>query len=78
MFYTGGIKGTEELRSLDWTWRDHEDGIFGKLKGRTRWVKLVDLAAGDGTVESDLEFLKRGWEGELTEYVSPIYLFVRE
>jgi len=64
---TGNIKGTTELRSLDWTWRDHEDGIFGKLKGRTRWIRLGDLKAGDGTEESDLPFLTGGWEGGLDD-----------
>ena len=66
---SGGIKGTEEKRTLDWNWRDHEDGIFGKLKGRSRFVKLSDLSAGEGTVESDLDFLTKGWEGGMSEYV---------
>lgn len=66
---SGGIKGTEEKRTLDWGWRDHEDGIFGKLKGRSRWIKLSDLSAGEGTMETDIDFLTKGWEGGLSEYV---------
>lgn len=49
---TGGIKGTSEHRLLDWTAREHEDHIFGKLQGKNRWVSLDDI-------EDD--FLKEGW-----------------
>jgi len=49
---TGGIKGTTELRELDWTEREHEDHIFGKLKGKSRWLNL-------DSVED--EWLKEGW-----------------
>ena len=51
---TGGISGTTENRTLDWTYRDHKDGIFGSVKGKSRWVKLVDV--------DDDEFLKTGWD----------------
>ena len=49
---TGGIKGTTELRQLDWQEREHEDHIFGKLKGQTRWCTLDMI---------DDSFLKEGW-----------------
>ncbi|CZR61253.1 uncharacterized protein PAC_11149 [Phialocephala subalpina] len=49
---TGGIKGTTELRILDWEKREHEDHVFGKLKGRSRWIDL------SGVEDS---FLKDGW-----------------
>jgi len=53
---TGGIKGTTELRELDWQEREHEDHVFGKLKGRSRWLGL------DGVEDP---FLKDGWlEGD--------------
>ncbi|KAG0647604.1 hypothetical protein D0Z07_6860 [Hyphodiscus hymeniophilus] len=53
---TGGIKGTSELRELIWEFKEHEDHIFGKLKGRSRWLNI-------DAVEDD--FLKDGWlEGE--------------
>lgn len=35
---TGGIKGTTEARTLDYTYREHEDHIFGSLRGRSRWL----------------------------------------
>lgn len=53
---TGGIKGTTELRELNWEFREHEDHLFGKLKGKSRWCGL-DVANDD--------FLKEGWlEGD--------------
>ena len=59
---TGGISGTTENRTLDWEYRDHKDGIFGEVKGKSRWVKLSD-------VEDDNEFLKKGWLDEGDKYV---------
>lgn len=50
---TGGIKGTTEKRVLDWQTREHEDHLFGKLTGRSRWISL-DM------VEDP--FLKENWE----------------
>lgn len=53
---TGGIKGTSEIRTLDWVEREHNDHIFGDLKGKNRWCTL-DVP--------DDAFLKDGWlEGE--------------
>lgn len=63
---TGGIKGTTELRELDWEEREHEDHIFGKLKGRSRWVSLDqvnDAWAKEGWLTGDKE--KGGPEGQL-------------
>lgn len=51
---SGGISGTTENRTLDWTYRDHKDGIFGSVKGKSRWVALKDV--------DDNDFLKTGWE----------------
>ena len=51
---TGGIKGTTELRTLDWVTRLHADHIFGKLDSRSRWV----VVEGDQVED---EFLKKGW-----------------
>ncbi|CAG8951310.1 hypothetical protein HYFRA_00008060 [Hymenoscyphus fraxineus] len=55
---SGGIKGTSETRTLDWTLRPHEDYVFGKIEGKARWVTLSD--AGDdfqkqGFLETDEE-----------------------
>ncbi|TAQ90996.1 hypothetical protein B7494_g739 [Chlorociboria aeruginascens] len=54
---SGGISGTSERRTLDWTEREHEDHIFGKLTGKTRWLDL-------DAVEDP--YMKDGWlsEGE--------------
>ncbi|MCJ1298481.1 hypothetical protein MMC08_001271 [Hypocenomyce scalaris] len=59
---TGGISSTTENRTLDWQYREHKDGIFGEVKGKSRWVKLSD-------VEDDNEFLKTGWLDEGDEHV---------
>lgn len=58
---TGGIKGTQELRALDWTERSHDDHIFGKLKGKSRWI-----ATGSPEYEALDQFMRDGWleEGE--------------
>lgn len=57
---TGGIS-TTELRTLDWQVRDHEDRVFGKVNGQTRWVKLEDV--------DDDDFLKTGWDDLEGEHV---------
>lgn len=55
---TGGIKGTAELRTLNWTERSHSDHIFGDLKGKSRWITLENPEITD-------EYLKEGWlEGQ--------------
>ncbi len=58
---TGGISGTTENRTLDWTYGDHTDGIFGSVKGKSRWVKLSD-------VDED-EFIKTGFDDLEGEHV---------
>jgi len=63
---TGGIKGTTELRILDWAERAHEDHIFGSLKGKTRWLNMdtiEDPFQKDGWLMGDEE--KAGPNGEL-------------
>ncbi len=57
----GGISGTTENRTLDWTYRDHKDGIFGSVKGKSRWVALKDV--------DDDDFLKTGWESADGDFV---------
>lgn len=61
---TGGIKGTTELRELNWTFRDHEDHLFGNLKGRSRWITLDNPEIPDS-------FLKEGWLEEDAENGGP-------
>lgn len=50
-----------ENRTLDWEYREHTDKIFGKVKGKSRWVKLGDV--------DDDEFLKTGWDDLEGEHV---------
>lgn len=58
---TGGINGTTELRTLDWTFHDHKDSVFGACEGKSRWVKLEDV--------DDDEFLKTGWDDMEGEHI---------
>jgi len=55
---TAGIKGTEELRTVNGEWRDHEDHIFGAVKGTTKWIKISDLKDSD----PDEAFLNKDWD----------------
>ncbi|KAI9445315.1 hypothetical protein H4582DRAFT_1806344 [Lactarius indigo] len=49
---TGGVPGTFENRTLDWTPREHNDHLFGPVVGKSRRVKLDEL---------DNEYLRKGW-----------------
>ncbi|EDN10255.1 predicted protein [Histoplasma mississippiense (nom. inval.)] len=49
---TGGVRGTSELRVLDWSERPHQDHIFGSLTGQSRFCKAdasasASASAGD-------------------------------
>jgi len=57
---TGGIKGTSEHRTLDWTERSHTDHIFGNLTGKTRFLSLSHPELTDS-------FLKDGWLEDAAE-----------
>ncbi|KAI1465683.1 uncharacterized protein F4812DRAFT_437105 [Daldinia caldariorum] len=55
---TAGLRGTAENRCLDYVFREHSDWLFGKVRGRSRWVGAGELAA---LVEAeDGEFRKTG------------------
>ena len=56
--------GTTENRTLDYAWREHEDRIFGKVKGRSRWVKLAEV--------DDDDFLKTGYDDVEGEHVQAL------
>lgn len=78
---TGGIKGTSEERTLDWTYRPHSDWLFGPLRGRSRMTTLAALleetkaggeAKDEGRRFEDAEWLVKGWldetkDGEVVE-----------
>ncbi|KAI1802451.1 hypothetical protein F4811DRAFT_397834 [Daldinia bambusicola] len=70
---SAGLKGTAENRCLDYAFREHGDWLFGRVRGRSRWVGAEELAAlvggpegefrKSGAVEDD--FVARDWlEGE--------------
>jgi hypothetical protein len=60
---TGGIKGSTELRTLDWNERSHSDNTFGDVVGKSRWV-----AQGSPEWAELDEYHKEGW---LDEKVGP-------
>lgn len=55
---TGGIKGTEEKRTLDSVERGHKDHIFGNVVGKTKRCKVEEV---------EDEYLKTGWETAMVE-----------
>jgi len=56
---SGGISGTSERRILDWTYREHEDHIFGALLGKSRRLKMKDITD---------PFLKNDWLPDTVEH----------
>ncbi|KAE9986332.1 hypothetical protein Vi05172_g287 [Venturia inaequalis] len=60
---TAGIKGTSEHRVVEGGWSEHEDHIFGAVKGITTWEKLSELKDSD----PDEAFLKQGWSPSTVE-----------
>lgn len=61
-----GIPGTSENRTLDWTFRDHDDYLFGPVLGKSRRANVDEI---------ENEFLKEGWlpdtvqDGVINSYV---------
>jgi hypothetical protein len=58
---TGGIQGTKECRTLDWTEREHVDHIFGKLNGRSRHftgINALEVQTSVGKPEADAKVVK--------------------
>lgn len=56
---TGGIKGTDENRILDWQERPHSDHIFGNVVGQSRRREIMDV---------DDDFLSKGWDDTTKEH----------
>ncbi|KFH44515.1 hypothetical protein ACRE_047080 [Hapsidospora chrysogenum ATCC 11550] len=50
-----GLSSTHEKRCLDETFRPHEDWLFGKCRGKAKWLSIDEI---------DDEFLKSNWEVE--------------
>ncbi|KAL0631711.1 hypothetical protein Q9L58_009425 [Maublancomyces gigas] len=73
---TGGIKGTTENRTLDWTEREHEDHLFGKLAAKSRRLDIEQVEAGflkdgflpeakkDGVIESFVVNHENQWSAQ--------------
>ncbi|KAI3323456.1 hypothetical protein HD806DRAFT_87908 [Xylariaceae sp. AK1471] len=40
-----GLKGTSELRTLDWQPREHSDWLFGRVEGRSKFITAEELTA---------------------------------
>ncbi|OCK73156.1 hypothetical protein K432DRAFT_430726 [Lepidopterella palustris CBS 459.81] len=57
---TGGIKGTTEVRVLDWKYAPRTDYVFGDVSARTRLIKLDEVAAEGEFDAEDVAFLKEG------------------
>ena len=45
---TGGINGTTELRTLNWQATQHQDHIFGPLRGKSHFTTIADLRKKSG------------------------------
>ncbi|KAI9723172.1 MAG: hypothetical protein M1828_004275 [Chrysothrix sp. TS-e1954] len=70
---TGGVKGTSEKRVLNNTEREHNDHVFGKVKGSTKWMKLSDVedpflkskwlpeTEKDDVIENTVTSMDSGW-----------------
>lgn len=64
---TGGIKGTTEMRTLDWVERPHKDDTFGELVAQSHWIKsAAEAESGKGGPLDP--WLGEGW---LDEKVGP-------
>lgn len=50
---TGGIPGTSEKRTADWTGREHTDHIFGTVIGKSRFLR--GSKGADGKVRPDVD-----------------------
>jgi len=55
---TGGIKGTSENRTLDWTERENSDHVFGPVLSKSRHVSLEEV---------EDPFLKDGFSSDVKE-----------
>jgi hypothetical protein len=54
-----GLPGTTENRTLDWTFRESSDFIFGPVLGKSRRVPVDEI---------DNEFLRNGWMPDTVEH----------
>lgn len=53
-----GLSSTQENRELNWEERDHTDRLFGRVKGRTQFIKKNEFqSALTGATDADNKFL---------------------
>jgi len=58
-FYTGGVPGIKEKKTLWWREQEYHDYLVGDVKGKSRRAKIDVL---------DDSFLREGWTGETLEH----------
>ncbi|KAI1376279.1 hypothetical protein F4677DRAFT_419452 [Hypoxylon crocopeplum] len=75
---TAGVKGTAENRCLDYVFREHSDWLFGRVRGRSRFItaeELAAFAAPDGPARKDEiiedDFVARDWLEDDAEKTGP-------
>jgi hypothetical protein len=56
---TGGIAASKEPRTLDWTFRERDDKIFGAVLAKSRRTKVEDI---------DEPYLQQNWSPDTIEH----------
>lgn len=56
---SGGVGASNERRTMDWTYRETQDNIFGAVKGKSRRIKVEDIQD---------EYLQKGWLPDVLEH----------
>lgn len=66
-----GVSTTQEDRTLDWQERDHQDKVFGKVKGRSRFFKAGEFVMEGPGGEEDAVWLRgeKNHKGEDTKFL---------
>ncbi len=63
----GKMPGTTEEYDLDWQWRNNEDGFFGSIEGRSRWVNVGEGCASAIVAPGDEQWIEGDSEGKLIQ-----------
>lgn len=63
----GKLPGTTEDYILDWQWRSNEDGFFGSIKGRSRWVSIDEGRESKIVAPEDGKWIEGDSEGKLIQ-----------
>jgi hypothetical protein len=62
---SGKIPGTTEDYTLDYEWRTNQDGFFGEVSGRSRWVSVEEGRKTGVVGEGEGEWIEGDSEGKL-------------